>query len=198
MTVKHMKWWGWGRDGVGFHHEDKPGFAPFVLQAVGLDLATAVPVSEPAFADLKVPKSKATASLVGQLTAIVGDEHVTKDDLVRVIHTYGKSLRDLVRIRGNLIERGPVTGVRTAVEIRGQFALQDNRIGGFDEPDCAALGLYPDRVGRPLPVLLWGNQIRGCSRVVTEAQPGLWAATQRRDNLFTDCRALPPGEGAKP
>ena len=40
--VKHMKWWGWGVDGVGFHYEDKPGFAPFVLQAVGLDLLTGI------------------------------------------------------------------------------------------------------------------------------------------------------------
>ena len=24
-TSKHMKWWGWGVEGVGFHHEDKPG-----------------------------------------------------------------------------------------------------------------------------------------------------------------------------
>ena len=23
--VKHMKWWGWGVEGVAFHHEDKPG-----------------------------------------------------------------------------------------------------------------------------------------------------------------------------
>ncbi len=29
-AVKHMKWWGWGVEGVGFHHEDKPGFRPFV------------------------------------------------------------------------------------------------------------------------------------------------------------------------
>ncbi len=120
MTVKHMKWWGWGRDGVGFHHEDKPAFAPFVLQAVGLDLATAVPVSEPAFSDLRVPKSKATAALVGELSAIVGDEHVTRDDLVRVIHTYGKSLRDLVRIRGNLIERAPDVVVYPADEAEVQ------------------------------------------------------------------------------
>ena len=28
--VKHMKWWGWGVEGVAFHHEDKPAFAPFV------------------------------------------------------------------------------------------------------------------------------------------------------------------------
>ena len=38
--VKHMKWWGWGLEGVGFHYDDKPGFAPFVLQAVGLVFAS--------------------------------------------------------------------------------------------------------------------------------------------------------------
>src|SRR5690606_4354852 len=36
VPVKHMKWWGWGNEGTGFHWEDKPGFAPFVLKAVGL------------------------------------------------------------------------------------------------------------------------------------------------------------------
>lgn len=105
--VKHMKWWGWGRDGVGFHHEDKPAFAPFVRQAVGLDLATAVAVEEPAFSDLTVPTSRAPRPLLDSLVAIAGDEHVTQDDLARVIHTYGKSLRDLVRVRANQFERVP-------------------------------------------------------------------------------------------
>ena len=105
--VKHMKWWGWGLDGVGFHWEDKPGFAPFVLHAVGLDLHTAEPVPEPAFGDLKVPASKTTAKFSAALAGIVGEDDVTTDDLERVIHTYGKSLRDLVRIRGHLIERLP-------------------------------------------------------------------------------------------
>jgi len=106
-AVKHMKWWGWGVDGVGFHYEDKPGFAPFVLNAVGLDLRTAERASEPAFADLEVPKSNATAAFTKKLAGIVGDEHVSTDDMLRVIHTYGKSLRDLVRIRGNMIQRSP-------------------------------------------------------------------------------------------
>ena len=29
-AVKHMKWWGWGVDGISFHHEDKPALGPFV------------------------------------------------------------------------------------------------------------------------------------------------------------------------
>ncbi|MEO5534207.1 MAG: FAD-binding oxidoreductase [Pseudolysinimonas sp.] len=105
--VSHMKWWGWGFDGVGFHWEDKPDFAPFVLQAVGLDLHTAKPVPEPSFADVKIPKSRTTAKFSAALAGIVGEDDVTSDDMERVVHTYGKSLRDLVRIRANKIERLP-------------------------------------------------------------------------------------------
>ncbi len=121
--VKHMKWWGWGKDGVGFHYEDKPGFAPFVLQAVGLDLLTAERAGEPSFADLNVPKSNATAAFTKSLSAIVGAENVTTDDMVRVIHTYGKSLRDLVRIRGNAILRSPDVVVYPADEAEVQAVV---------------------------------------------------------------------------
>jgi alkyldihydroxyacetonephosphate synthase len=118
--VKHMKWWGWGVDGVGFHFEDKPGFAPFVLQAVGLDLLTANRTGEPAFSDIKVPASNASASFVRGLAAIVGAQNVTTDDMARVVHTYGKSLRDLVRIRGNMIKRSPDVVIYPANEAEVQ------------------------------------------------------------------------------
>jgi alkyldihydroxyacetonephosphate synthase len=115
-AVKHMKWWGWGNEGVGFHHEDKPGFAPFVLKAVGLDLHKATKAGEPSFADLKVPASNVTSEFSTTLAGIVGAHNVTTDDMVRVIHTYGKSLRDLVRIRNNWIERAPDVVVYPADE----------------------------------------------------------------------------------
>jgi len=118
--VKHMKWWGWGVDGVGFHFEDKPGFAPFVQYAVGLDLLTAKRAGEPAFDDLNVGKSNATAAFVKSLTSIVGAENVTTDDLARVVHTYGKSLRDLVRIRSNAILRSPDVVIYPADEAEVQ------------------------------------------------------------------------------
>ena len=34
--VKHMKWWGWGVEGVAFHHEDKPAFAGFLKRAIDI------------------------------------------------------------------------------------------------------------------------------------------------------------------
>jgi len=103
--VAHMKWWGWGVDGVGFHHEDKPKFAPFVLEAVGLDLHAAVPVEEPSFGDVPISAPVLPAPLRAALVAAAGDDAVTDDALLRAIHTYGKSMRDLVRIRGNLVRR---------------------------------------------------------------------------------------------
>ncbi|MGN6503912.1 MAG: FAD-binding oxidoreductase, partial [Pseudolysinimonas sp.] len=118
--VKHMKWWGWGNEGVGFHWEDKPGFAPFVLQAVGLDLHTAAPVEKPSFEQMTIPKPVAPAALVAKLATIVGQGHVTSDDMERVVHVYGKSLRDLVRIRANQVQRYPDLVVYPADEAEVQ------------------------------------------------------------------------------
>ena len=105
--VKHMKWWGWGLDGVAFHHEDKPGFAPFVLNAVKLDLHQAEPVVPPDLDSLPVPVPKLTDEFAAKLTDAVGDEHIHTDTLDRIVHTYGKSLRDLVRLRRAIIPRIP-------------------------------------------------------------------------------------------
>jgi len=154
-SVKHMKWWGWGVDGVGFHYEDKPGFAPFVLQAVGLDLLTAERAGEPAFADLKVPKSNATAAFTKTLAGIVGADNVSTDGMLRVIHTYGKSLRDLVRIRGNMIKRSPDVVVYPADEAEVQqvvdAAVAANAViipfgGGSTSP--RVLSRFPRRSAR--------------------------------------------------
>jgi len=103
--VKHMKWWGWGVEGVGFHWEDKPGFAPFVLKAVGLDLHNAEPAEPPVFEDLSLAGPVVAPALLTTLQGIVGEDDATIDPMERVVHTYGKSLRDLVRIRANAVER---------------------------------------------------------------------------------------------
>ena len=106
-NVQHMKWWGWGVEGVGFHWEDKPGFAPFVQYAVGLDLHTAPVVGMPEFDKLTVVKSLATPAFTASLASVVGEDNVTTDKMERVVHTYGKSIRDLIRVRANQIERTP-------------------------------------------------------------------------------------------
>jgi len=105
--VKHMKWWGWGLEGVGFHHDDKPGFAPFVLDAVKLDVNQPTPDVKPDLESLPVPVPKMTDAFAAQLVEALGEEYVITDTLDRIVHTYGKSLRDLVRLRRAIIPRIP-------------------------------------------------------------------------------------------
>ncbi len=114
-SVQHMKWWGWGVEGVSFHHEDKPALRPFVLKAVDLDLdEPGTPMQS--FDDLTVPASRAGEELLGSLTEALGEDHVVTDDLDRVVHTYGKSLRDLLRVRAGDLPRVPDVVVYPADE----------------------------------------------------------------------------------
>lgn len=104
--VKHMKWWGWGVEGIGFHHEDKPNFAPFVLEKVGLDLSH-TPRKPPSFNEIRVPASRLDDALRARLTTVLGDKFVVTEAMDRVVHTFGKSVRDLIRLRRNLLQRIP-------------------------------------------------------------------------------------------
>ncbi|MFH5824859.1 FAD-binding oxidoreductase [Georgenia sp. AZ-5] len=104
--VPHQKWWGWGVEGVAFHHEDKPKLAPFVLDKVGIDL-NAPGTPPPAFEDLDVPGSRLGEELAATLIGAVGRDHVVTDDLDRVVHTYGKGLADLVKVRAGHLPRVP-------------------------------------------------------------------------------------------
>ncbi len=105
--VKHMKWWGWGVDGVSFHHEDKPKFAPFVRERVGIDVTTPGASTPLTFDELDIPASWLNDDLRATLSGIVGPDYVTSDDMERLVHTYGKSVRDLVRIRRGQLGRMP-------------------------------------------------------------------------------------------
>jgi alkyldihydroxyacetonephosphate synthase len=104
--VKHMKWWGWGVEGVSFHHENKPAFQPFVINAIDLDVNTP-PMSPMSLDDLPIPAPLISDRLLAELTDAVGADNVAQDDLDRIVHTYGKSATDLLRIRAGDIPRVP-------------------------------------------------------------------------------------------
>lgn len=113
--VVHQKWWGWGEEGVAFNPNDKPSLPKFVWDRIGIDVLAEAP-GAPDFSEIDVPASNADDELLGELRAIVGDHNVHLDDLDRVVHTYGKGLRDLVRIRRGEIPRVPDAVVYPANE----------------------------------------------------------------------------------
>ena len=113
--VKHMKWWGWGVEGVAFTYDNKPDFAPFVKKAVGLELDGSAG-STVSFADLTLPSSTIDPTFLAELAAVVGADNAIVDDELRLVHTYGKSIRDLLRIRASELPRMPDVVVYPADE----------------------------------------------------------------------------------
>ena len=121
-SVKHMKWWGWGVEGVGFHHEDKPSFRDFLIKAIGVD--PDVPAGKPMnLADLDVPEPILSAELLAELVDAIGAENVVRDTEDRVVHTYGKSVRDLMRLRANDLPRVPDAVLYPADEAQVQLIV---------------------------------------------------------------------------
>jgi alkyldihydroxyacetonephosphate synthase len=118
-----MKWWGWGDEAVEFSHEDKPDLAPFIAQAIGVDVGKKVgaPVR---FDDLEIPAPNLADSLRGALEQAVTAHFVSIDPLDRVVHARGKSLRDLIRQRSGDLGRVPDVVVRPGNEDEVTATLQ--------------------------------------------------------------------------
>jgi len=104
--MKHMKWWGWGEEGVTFRYNDKPGFGDFIKAAIDIDVTKESAV-ETSFDSLSIPCSQAPQELRASLQAAVGADNVKDNARDRVVHAYGKGLRDLVRIRSGDVGRLP-------------------------------------------------------------------------------------------
>ena len=113
--TRHMKWWGWGDEAVSFDHRDKPALAPFVKQAIGIDLdATPLPLID--LSELSIPPAALPDPFADALRAAVGPDHLLTTPLERIVHAYGKSLRDLVRVRSDDLGRIPDVVVYPASE----------------------------------------------------------------------------------
>lgn len=105
QDVKRHRWWGWGAEGVDFRWETKPDFAAIAKDKVGLDLWNAPRPTTPVLSDLTIPESRMSSTLLDELGAVVESDNVSVDDELRVIHSFGRSLPDLYRVRHEPINR---------------------------------------------------------------------------------------------
>jgi alkyldihydroxyacetonephosphate synthase len=105
-SVKQQKWWGWGAEGTEFSFADKPKFAPFVMGVLGVDVTLPAPRVRD-FASLDVPASQLSSDLRAKLVDAIGEEYVIDDDELRVVHAFGRGVRDLVRVRRGQLGRVP-------------------------------------------------------------------------------------------
>lgn len=105
-SVKQQKWWGWGAEGIQFSFADKPKFAPFIMDVIGVDVTKPAPrVAE--LSSFDIPTTQLSADLRAALVDAIGEEYVVDDDEYRVIHAFGRGVRDLVRVRRGQFGRLP-------------------------------------------------------------------------------------------
>ena len=118
-----MKWWGWGEEGVEFTHDDKPALAPFILEAIGVDVRRKV-VAPLRFDQLQIPDPALPDDLWEALEQAVSRKFVSLDAPDRIVHARGKSLRDLVWQRAGELPRIPDAVVRPGTEDQVAAILQ--------------------------------------------------------------------------
>ncbi len=101
-----------------------------------------------------------------------------------ILNSYGSKTSIF---RGNLVTRGNTGNVKAAIEVHGQFQLNDNRILDFDEAESTALALHPDPIGRICQCQYIGNVFHNCNRVIKASKPELWENSIKKDNQAIDC-----------
>ncbi len=72
---------------------------------------------------LTIPKPMISDELLAELTDAVGAENVLTEDMDRIVHTYGKSVRDLIRLRTSDIPRVPDVVVYPGNEAEVQLVV---------------------------------------------------------------------------
>ena len=102
----HMKWWGWGDEQTEFDISDKPELWPFIRDSVGMtgEATRTPPVS---FDDISLPPPRTNAAFRAAINASLGGERFSTTKRERLVHAYGKSFRDLWRIRRGIVDAAP-------------------------------------------------------------------------------------------
>lgn len=104
--AQHMKWWGWGRENIEFEISDKPDLWPYIKDVLGID---GEPILTPPvdFEQIEIPTQKTNATFLNAMKAVLGEGQIRTDKKERLLHAYGKSFRDLWRIRRGIVEAAP-------------------------------------------------------------------------------------------
>jgi alkyldihydroxyacetonephosphate synthase len=105
-TAKHMKWWGWGNEGVTFNSSAHPGLWPYAKAVLGIEeenLETSpVPIET-----VQLREAICSSRFSAELRQSMRADQICDSRHERLVHTYGKGFRDLFRMRRGIAEGAP-------------------------------------------------------------------------------------------
>lgn len=100
-----MKWWGWGDQNKIADISQMPDFLPYLKQLLGCDNSRkSLPV---AFDEIHLAPANINWSFLEAVSHIISKSQMYQDKLSRLTHAYGKSYRDLFRIRNGIVSKAP-------------------------------------------------------------------------------------------
>jgi alkyldihydroxyacetonephosphate synthase len=108
MDIPNLRWWGWGTLDQDFSLEGRPAFWPTLREWLELpDEAIEHETSPIPLEEIALRPPRLDAPMLSSLRKLVGEAMVYTDTRHRVEHAYGKSYRDLIRIRAGHIPNPP-------------------------------------------------------------------------------------------
>jgi len=115
MDIPNLRWWGWGTLDQTYSLDHRPRLWPTLRQWLALpdDITHTPPVL---LDDMDLRPPRLSDADLGALRGIVGDEAVLVDRRARVEHAFGKSYRDLIRVRAGIVPNPPDAVVYPANE----------------------------------------------------------------------------------
>ncbi len=166
--MTNRQWWGWGTSEQTYSLEERSRLWPILQTWLELpDEAverenTPVPLEE-----VVLRPSRLDDPVLLSLRRLLGDEAVRTDKRTRVEHAYGKSYRDLIRLRAGLVPRPPDVVVCPAdpgqiASVLAWAADRDVLVIPFGGGSSVLGGIEPAVDERPIITL----DVRGLNRVL--------------------------------
>lgn len=99
-----LRWWGWGETKVSYHIDHRPNLLKLLEKKFGITKLN--PPFNPSLEQVKLPPCKLDQNVWDQLVSIF-DTNIDQSPETRIRHTYGKSYRDIIRMRSLKIDVAP-------------------------------------------------------------------------------------------
>lgn len=100
-----MKWWGWGSPSIRYNLEKHSGLMSLLKNKLGINHIKKSPSFN--IEEIGLASSKLPSNILADFKKRLGESIVSTSRTDRVYHSFGKSYRDLIRIRSKQIDNPP-------------------------------------------------------------------------------------------